>query len=58
MRIVPVQHIDDPDEQLIEIQKAIVEADNGDFISEIEMAARFGRMCVIVSDEAGDVGNF
>ncbi|CAI1798204.1 MULTISPECIES: hypothetical protein [Serratia] len=48
MRIASVQRFD---EQLIEIQKAINEAEKGDFISEVEMTARFSRMGAIVSDD-------
>ncbi|WP_155621691.1 hypothetical protein [Serratia fonticola] len=48
MRSVSVQRFD---EQLIEIQKAINEAEKGDFISEVEMTARFSRMGAIASDD-------
>ncbi|MHA7844677.1 CopG family ribbon-helix-helix protein [Serratia sp. D1N4] len=36
--------------QIAEIQQAIIEADEGDFASEHEMAARFKQMGVIDSD--------
>ncbi|ATM76132.1 MULTISPECIES: CopG family ribbon-helix-helix protein [Serratia] len=37
--------------QVAEIQQAIVEADNGDFASDDEMAARFKKMGVTISNE-------
>lgn len=37
--------------QIAETQQAIIEADQGDFVSDDEMEARFKKMGVIVNDE-------
>ncbi|HID9470648.1 TPA: CopG family ribbon-helix-helix protein [Serratia liquefaciens] len=37
--------------QIAETQQAIIEADQGDFVSDDEMGARFKKMGVIVNDE-------